>query len=156
MKVVIVAKTRKGHGACVGGLTFDGRSVRLVHPQEESVDRFNMAYEIGDVWDVDAVDAPQLTPPHVENVLVSGGRKLPAIDNVAAFATSHMPPQAGGIDALYEGLTQATKAGALYIAERTGVPGFSTMLWRPDQPLMRDDDAKRIRYRYPTTTAAVR
>jgi ATP-dependent DNA helicase RecQ len=40
--------------------------------------------------------------------------------------------------------------GALYISEQRGIPVRSTMFWRPDQPLTRDDDQKRIRYRYPT------
>ena len=30
MKVLIVAKTRRGSGACVGGITSEGRSVRLI------------------------------------------------------------------------------------------------------------------------------
>lgn len=42
-------------------------------------------------------------------------------------------------------------SGALYIAERTGFPLRSTMFWTPDQPLERDTDGKRIRYRYPTS-----
>ncbi len=61
-----------------------------------------------------------------------------------------MSPDEGGLEGLYEGLTQATKAGVQYISERTGIPPYSTMFWRPDKPLVRDDDAKRIRYRYPT------
>ena len=30
MKVLIVAKTRQGSGACIGGITFEGQSVRLI------------------------------------------------------------------------------------------------------------------------------
>ena len=37
-----------------------------------------------------------------------------------------------------------------HIAERSGVPPYSTMFWRPDQPLTRIEDSKRLRYRYPT------
>jgi ATP-dependent DNA helicase RecQ len=47
-------------------------------------------------------------------------------------------------------MTQATNSGALYISERAGIPPYSTTFWRPDQSLQREDDAKRIRYRYPT------
>ena len=61
-----------------------------------------------------------------------------------------MPPVTGGANLLYAGLTQAARTGALYIAERTGIPPFSTTFWRPDQPLQMTDDSKRIRYRYPT------
>ena len=66
------------------------------------------------------------------------------------FIEQHLPIHDGGLDALYENLTQTTKLGALYIAERTGIPAYSTQFWRPDQPLLRDDDSKRVRYRYHT------
>ena len=60
-----------------------------------------------------------------------------------------MPPKIGGSELLYEGLTQGAPSGALFIAERTGIPPYSTTFWRPDQPLTRVEDGKRIRYRYP-------
>lgn len=150
MKVVIVAKTRMGSGACIGGLTFDGRSVRLVAEDAESNERFNMEYEVGDVWEVQWRPDEAIIPPHVENVIVTGKRRLPPIEDVAAFAEEQMPPRDGGVDVLYEGLTQATRAGALYVAEASGVPSFSTMFWRPDRPLRRETSSKRVRYRYPT------
>ena len=150
MNVVIVAKTRMGSGACVGGITFEGRSVRLVAADAESNDHFNMEYEVGDVWEVSWIPAEEVAPPHIENVIVTEKRRLPPIDDVMAFAAKQMPPREGGIDVLYEGLTQATRTGALYIAEESGVPSFSTMFWCPDRPLQRETGAKRIRYRYPT------
>ncbi|MFQ5419815.1 MAG: RecQ family ATP-dependent DNA helicase, partial [Anaerolineae bacterium] len=150
MKVVIVAKTRRGRGACVGGLTFDGRSLRLEAVDASFNEQAGLEYNVGDVWDVDYVEPAQLTPPHVENIIVHGKRKLPPLDDLPPFIRHHLPPKEGGVSVLYEGLTGATSAGALYVAERIGVPPYSTMFWIPDKPLRRDDDAKRIRYRYPT------
>lgn len=150
MKVVIVAKTRMGSGACVGGLTFEGQSVRLIAPDQTRNDRFNQEYNVGDVWDVDCTPVTSREPPHVEDILVHDKRRLPPIDDVAAFARHHMPPKEGGVEVLFEGLTTATPTGVLYICEEQGVPPYSTMFWRPDRPLRRDDDAKRIRYRYPS------
>ena len=149
MKVVIVAKTRMGSGACVGALTFEGRSLRLVAHDKETNDHFNMDYQVGEVWEVQATEVQQVTPPHVENVIVHEKRRLAPITKIETFIEEQMPPETGGLEALFEGLTQSTKAGALYIAERTGVPSRSTMFWRPDRTLVRDDDLKRIRYRYP-------
>ena len=150
MKVVIVAKTRMGGGACIGGITFDGRSVRLIAHDADSNDHFNMEYNVGDVWDVDCVPYENIIPPHTENVVVHSKRRLPAINNIETFILSHVPPRQGGIEVLYEGLAQAAATGTLYIAEGSGVPPYSTMFWQPDRPLLRNDDAKRIRYRYPT------
>ena len=150
MKVVIVAKTRMGGGACIGGITFDGRSVRLIAHDAATNDHFNVEYNVGDVWDIESVPDENIIPPHIENVIVYSKRRLPSINNVETFILSHMPPRQGGIEVLYEGLAQTTTTGTLYIAEQCGVPPYSTMFWQPDRPLQRDDDAKRIRYRYPT------
>jgi len=150
MKVVIVAKTRMGSGACVGALTFDGRSLRLIAADRETNDHFNMEYQVGEVWEIESRPDPDIIPPHVENVIVTRKRRLSTIMRIEKFIEQQMPPLTGGIEAIFEGLTQTTKAGALYIAERNGIPGRSTMFWRPDRPLQREDDRKRIRYRYPT------
>lgn len=151
MKVVIVAKTRMGGGACIGGITFDGRSVRLIAHDAATNDHFNMEYNVGDVWDVDWIPDENIIPPHTENIVVYDKRRLPAINNLKTFIERHMPPRQGGIEVLYDGLTQASGTGTLYITEQSGVPSYSTMFWLPDRPLWRDDGAKRIRYRYPTS-----
>jgi ATP-dependent DNA helicase RecQ len=149
MKVVIVAKTRVGKGACIGGITFEGDSVRLVAVDEATDECAGMEYEVGEVWEVKGHPAAEVVPPHVENFIVTGKRRLPPMRDPAAFICRHMPPVEGSWELLYEGLTQATRAGAMYVAERTGIPSFSTMFWIPDQPLPREDEGKRIRYRYP-------
>ena len=150
MKVVIVAKTRMGSGACVGALTFDGRSLRLIAADRETNDHFNLEYQVGEVWDIETRPDPEFIPPHIENVIVTAKRRLGPISPIEEFIEKQMPPVSGGMGAIFEGVAQTTKAGALYIAERAGIPSRSTMFWRPDKALQREDDRKRIRYRYPT------
>lgn len=150
MKVVIVAKTRMGNGACIGAVTFNGRSLRLIPSDKKSNEPFNMAYNLGDVWEIDCQPDAALVPPHVENVLVTSARPMPPIGDIASFVQQQLPPLAGGLDVLFEGLAQSTTAGGLYISERTGIPAVSTLFWQPDQPLVRDDGGDPICYRYPT------
>lgn len=138
-----------GSGACIGAITFDGRSVRLMPSDAVADGPEALTFEVGDVWELQVTAARELIPPHVEDVIVVGGRRLPPIDDVEAFIERHMPPQPGGPAVLFEGMTDATRLGALYVCERTGIPPYSTMYWRPDQPLRRVEDGKRIRYRYP-------
>jgi len=139
-----------GSGACVGGLSFEGRSLRLIAADRDANDRFNMDYQVGQVWEIDAQPDPEMTPPHVENVIVARKNRMGEMMKIEEFIEAQMPPVSGGVEAIFEGLTQATNVGSLYIAERGGIPTRSTMFWRPDRPLARDDDLKRIRYRYPT------
>ncbi len=149
MKVLIVAKTRQGAGACIGGITFDGRSVRLLAANAATHERAGMNYEIAEVWEVEATPPVEFIPPHIENLVVGRKQRLGLMSSAEQFIERHSPGLAGGCEVLFEGLTQATTGGALYIAERVGIPSFSTHFWRPDKALQRDDDGKRIRYRYP-------
>ena len=54
MKVLIVAKTRHGSGACIGGITLDeGRSVRLIAADAAFNEHAGLEYNVGEVWEVD-------------------------------------------------------------------------------------------------------
>ena len=150
MKVLIVGKTRMGKGACIGGITQDGKSVRLVSADADARDGAGREYEVCDVWEVEARPAIELIPPHVENLVVDKKRKLRTHDGPVTIVERFMPPQSGGPEVLFEGLIQSTATGALYIAKESGVPPCSTSFWRPDRPLACDTTGKRIRYRYPT------
>jgi ATP-dependent DNA helicase RecQ len=150
MRVVIVARTRRGAGACVGGITQDGRSVRLVAVDADRNERAGLEYQIGEVWEIEATPDPDIIPPHVENVIVHAARRLKLADNLEAIIRRFMPPVSGGPDVLFDGRLQQLHSGALFVSERGGLPSRSTMFWVSDQPLRRDVEAKRIRYRCPT------
>jgi ATP-dependent DNA helicase RecQ len=151
MRILIVAKTRRGAGACVGGITEDGHSVRLIACDAASNERAGLEYEVGEVWEIDSAPDSDIVPPHVENIIVRRARRLRRSQMVAETIHRFMPPSVGGPEKLFDGVMQATAAGGLYIAERTGLPHRSTMFWAPDQSLRLDCEGKRLRYRYPTS-----
>ncbi|MBN1962537.1 MAG: hypothetical protein JW841_16515 [Deltaproteobacteria bacterium] len=74
MKVLIVAKTRYGNDCCIGALTYKGKSLRLKE-LDESFPPQNM-YSVGDIWEVKTQKSNQLTPPHIETVLVTTRDKI--------------------------------------------------------------------------------
>jgi len=150
MRVLIVAKTRRGGGACVGGITEEGRSVRLVAADAVTDERAGLGYQVGEVWGVDSTPDEHIQPPHVENIIVCRARRLRSSADVEKAILRFMPPVIGGPDKLFEGRLQASSSGGLYISRRIGLPSRSTMFWRPDQPLALDYEGKRIRYRYAT------
>ncbi len=149
MKVLIVAKTRMGSGACIGAITEDGKSVRLMPYGADPHDGANREYEVGDVWEISAASASQLAPPHTEDIVVYEKSRLRDANDLIGSIERLMPPKSGSPFSLYEGLLQATDNGALYVTEKSGMPPYSTTFWRPDQPLERDTDGKRVHYRYP-------
>ena len=150
MKVLIVAKTRMGGGACIGAITETGENVRLIPFNEDPQDGANIEYEVGDVWEISSIPATSLIPPHNENIVVYEKQHLLTTRELEGAIELLMPPKVGNPTALYEGLLQSTESGALYIAQQSGVPPYSTTFWRLDQPLIRDTEGKRVRYRYPT------
>ena len=150
MKVLIVAKTRMGKGACIGGITRDGKSVRLISADIDAHDGGGLEYEVGDVWKIEATPAPDVIAPHVENIVVHGKRRLSTLRNPIDVIERFMSPKVGGPAELYEGLTQFTLNGRLYISQSGPLPPYSTIFWRADQPLLLDTTGKRLRYRYST------
>ncbi len=138
MKVLIVAKTRMGGGACVGAITVEeGRSVRLLDAHVDAHNGGGMHYAVGEVWEIDAAPAAHIEPPHTEDLLVQSSRRARAVLNPARFVEQHMPPATGGVDLLFDGKLRRTGSGALYVAASSGLPGHSTTFWRPDLPLRR-------------------
>ena len=150
MRVLIVAKTRRGGGACIGGITAEGKSVRLIAANVATNEHAGLEYEVGEVWEVKSAPDEHIVPPHVENIVVHQARRLRVLADPENAILRFMPPVEGGPEKIFDGRLQATPAGGLYIAERTGLPSRSTMFWRPDQPLALDYAGKRIRYRYGT------
>jgi ATP-dependent DNA helicase RecQ len=149
IRVLIVAKTRRGNGACVGAISSDGRSLRLIPAAAPPNARLNEEYTVGDWWEIQARPDSGLTPPHTENVLVVRADQVGTMTDPRALICALMPPAAGGLDVLFEGRLQVAASGALYIDHAGGVPTHSTMFWLADRPLTRECQAKRIHYRYP-------
>ena len=153
MRVLIVAKTRMGSGACIGAITEKGKSVRLIPFNADPHDGANSEYNIGDIWEITAEPETSLVPPHNENIVVYQKQRLHTTKDTKDLISAIellMPPKTGDPRALYEGLLKTTGSGPLYIPAGDDVPPYSTIFWRSDQPLTRDTEGRRIRYRYRT------
>ena len=153
MRVLIVAKTRMGSGACIGAITEKGESVRLIPYNADPHDGANREYEVGDIWEISADPETSLIPPHNENIVVYKKQRLHTTKDTKDLVTAIellMPPKVGHPRELYEGLLRNTENGRLHVAKRSGIPFYSTTFWRTDQPLTLDTEKQRLRYRYPT------
>ena len=153
MRVLIVAKTRMGKGACIGAITEKGESVRLAPFNADPHDGANREYEVGDIWEITGKPETSLIPPHNENFVVHKKSRLHTTENTKDLVSAIellMPPKTGHPRVLYEGLLKTTGSGSLYVPVGDDGSPYSTTFWRTDQPLTRDTEAKRIRYHYPT------
>jgi ATP-dependent DNA helicase RecQ len=141
MNVLIVAKTRRGGGACVGGITETGKSVRLIAPDAAHHERAGLEYEVGEVWEVEAMPDPDIIRPHVENIVVCRAKRLRDSNKVTDSISRFMPPVIGGPEQLFDGCARVTASGGLYICQDGGLPSRSTMFWTADKPLLLDFEA---------------
>ncbi len=153
MRVLIVAKTRMGGGACIGGITETGKSVRLIPLDADPHDGANREYEVGEIWEIKGEPETPLIPPHNENFVVHKKQRLhttKAPTDLVSAIELLMPPKTGHPQELYEGLLKTTSSGRLYIDKQTGIPSYSTTFWKTDQPLSLETEMRKLRYRYPT------
>jgi len=147
MRTLIVGRTRMGGARrCIGGLCADGRSIRLLNANGDHWD-VSAPYQLGQVWDLQFHDQPNVRPPHVENVIVTASTYVgPEVDPRAGILARVQPWQ-GNVSALFGGAVRYTGNHNGYI--ESVVPDRSTWFWIPDRDLTLRDDGKH--YDYPAT-----
>jgi ATP-dependent DNA helicase RecQ len=148
MKTLIVAKTQMGQGACVGGLTITGQNVRLLQSGPFAPQPKDTPYEVGDVWDLELAEVPEIERPHVEDVVVVRGRKLYTADNLPQRIQKLARPWRGSLHNLFPGCLQTTPEGSSYVAQSTGLPIMSVGFWLTDKLLHLHHEPTKIRYAY--------
>jgi hypothetical protein len=151
-RVLVVSRTRMNQGrVCVGGHDLDRefRSIRLLTKAGMNL-KEDDNIDVGDVWELDYKDHPEPDPPHVEDVLVSDGKraeKLP-VDRVRALILENETPWTGNPDALFDEAVAATPNGRVYVPAEGPLPNRSTGYWIPDDELIKNIAFEKARFLY--------
>jgi hypothetical protein len=151
-RVLIVSRTRMNKGrVCVGGhdLDRDFRSVRLL-----TLGGMNMPedkpLQVGDIWELDYSDHEDPDPPHVEDVVVTSGKRVDAIalSELASHLTERVTPWNGSPEGLFDSTVAATPSGRVYVPEEGPLPTHSTGYWIPDDEVAKRISFGKVRYLY--------
>lgn len=151
--VLILSKTHMNNGqACVGGITLDGRYVRLLdingNNQPENTD-----LEPKQAWEIKFSERENNVAPHVEDIIVhSRETKGKLKDNITIkdfILKREIPIWQGSPDNLFDGLIKFTPSGSGYIDRNGGVPNHSVGFWISNKDIRRKD-YQGIRYQYPS------
>ena len=137
-RVVIVSRTRLGNRVCIGGhdIDLDMKSLRLLTPQEDN-QLADSPLGIGDVWELEYQPRPTVTPPHVEDVLVTSGKRVERVPDLGSYLIDRVPIWVEGPEALWDGTLRATPNGRALVLAEGPIPSCSTGYWQPDHSLNR-------------------
>lgn len=146
MNVLIVGRTKMGGASrCIGGISHDGKSVRLLNSNGGHWDT-TAPFQIGQIWDMAYTPAATPVPPHTEDVLVSQYQLAGTEPNLLAHLLTRVQPWRGGINQVFGGVLDYTSNNNGYICQRRGVPAHSTWFWIPDRDLTLRADGKHYDY----------
>lgn len=130
VETLIVSKTHMQALACVGGYALEaGKNVRLMQ-RDGSNQPGNTDLEVGQVWNLVAINRQKIEPPHVEDILVFDRTYLRDQPNVLAFLNEHVEIWDGGVTTLFEGRLRFTHTGSGYIDQNVPLPSMSVGFWR--------------------------
>ncbi len=151
MDVLVVAKTRMQHGVCVGGVTANGKFVRLLdengyHPDDST------KYEVRQVWEIifQRPNNPR-SLPHSEDVCVISKKLKGTLNDdiriIDFLNRRNVSVYKDSISNLFESKLQFTQNGAGFI-NRDNIPQNSVCFWMADKDIVKSDYNGKIRYNY--------
>lgn len=151
MDVLILSKTHMNNGkCCVGGITGSGRYVRLLTPTGENQPE-NTDLKPRQVWEVEFTERPNMTPPHVEDVLVSSrkikGSLKDEITILEFIKQRNIEIWQGSPDILFDGKIKWTNNGSGFI-NKEAVSEHSVGFWIADKDLTKSIYFNKPRYSY--------
>lgn len=150
MDVLILSKTHMNNGkCCIGGITDSGRHVRLLTLTGENQPE-NTDLNPRQVWEVEFAERPNMTPPHVEDVLVSSrnlkGHLKDEVTILELIKQRNIQIWRGSPDFLFDGKIQWTNGGSGFINSES-IPEHSVGFWISDKDLLKKE-FNGIRYIY--------
>ena len=127
-EVVITSKTKMTQGYCVGGYDLTSNSYVRLLESDGSNQPLNTQFEIGERWDITYALKQNITPPHIEDVLISARQYLDDIDDFSTFLQNTITPSTGGVTTLFDLNLSFTNNFGPYINE-AGIPRNSVGFW---------------------------
>ena len=120
--------------------------VRLLNPG--NWDQYaDTEFSVGDVWDIDFAKRPDITPPHVEDVIINSKRRIRRLDNILEYLlNSGITIFRGSPDNLFNGTLSWTNNGAGYLERSSNMPSNSVGFWIADEDLTLLEDDKHYDY----------
>ncbi len=148
--VLIVARTQMSPGnVCIGGFDIGTKcNIRLLTSTGENQPD-SAPFQIGQIWNIAYIPKKNLTPPHLEDVMIQTARVSSTLDgaDIVSFITQNCSVVSGSLDSLFGGAVKSTLRHASYI-DSSCVPNHSVCFWRPNSELVHINTFAKDKYHY--------
>lgn len=139
------------NGICVGGTVLtNNRMVRLLTDDNGTPHPVNTPVEIGQIWDITFANRTNISPPHIEDVIIQTANLIGNIEEINQYVLEQgLVDWNGSIENAFDGLLSWTGAGSGFIPFGGDYPTKSTGFWISDIDLYRRQYGEDVKYRYP-------
>jgi hypothetical protein len=118
---------------CVGGLALeDGTNIRLLGSDGKNLPQSH-PIRPNEVWDLTYSPCDHVTPPHVEDVIVSHGKRVETVGDMKARIMGLVDPWTGRVESIFDRCLITTDSGRGYLAPNGPMPSCSTGFWIANQ-----------------------
>ncbi|MFZ4412022.1 MAG: dual OB domain-containing protein [Bacteroidales bacterium] len=136
MQVLIVAKTFMKNTCCIGAFNLnENKNIRLLTSSSEN-QPFDTEFNIGQIWEVDFIERPNIISPHREDVLVKNATFLKKQLRLNDYLIDNMPIiWKGNPDNIFGGKIKFPIGQSGYLEQINAGIDHSVGFWLPDKDL---------------------
>lgn len=149
--ILIVARTQMGAGnVCIGGLDlYNNKNVRMLASGGEN-QQIDAPFQIGQIWEIEYIPKTNLTPPHLEDVMIKSYRLNSTLSSagIINIITKKCFVVSGSLDGLFGGSVASPLRRASFIDHPSNAPNHSVCFWRPNSDLTHMFSHNKDRYHY--------
>ena len=151
MSVLVVARTRMGGDrVCVGAIDLETRaSLRLLGSDGRYLPE-TKPIRPGEVWELTYKPATSVEPPHVEDVILSRGRKIDVVDDMKGAILRLVEPWRGDVEVIFDRQLETTDNGTAFLRRKEPLPARSTGFWVASDDVRKSQfDEYGVKYWFP-------
>jgi hypothetical protein len=139
-----------GGRVCVGDIDHDsGVNLRLLAHDGMNVP-VDHPIRPGEIWKVTCTPRRHVRPPHVEDVLVTSGKRLEIVPDMKGAVLNLVQPWECDLDSIFDSRMATTSSGTAFVRDEFPLPSGSTGFWITKAPvhIARSED-RGVRYWFP-------
>jgi hypothetical protein len=135
MEVLIVAKTHMKNAYCIGSYDITNRkNIRLLTANEDN-QPLDTKFNIGQIWELEYIERPNIIKPHVEDILVKKATYIRNVNNMYDFLTQNVNIWQGSPETIFNGKISFPIGKSGFLEQKNSSLDQSVGFWMPDNDI---------------------